>query len=315
MNKSFRHLGMALVLMGFSAAVLSAEPTGTLKKIRDAGEINIGFRESSLPFSYLDDKQQPIGYSMDLCKGIVESIKGELGMPKLNVKLTPVTSATRIPLIANGTIDMECGSTVNNAERQKQVNFSVTTFIVGTKFIAKKAAKLATLEDLRGKTVVCTSGTNTMARVHELNQKHSLNMNIVAGKDHAESMLMVETGRAAAFFEDDILLAGLAANSRNPGDYALGSEAYSVDPYAIMFGRNDPEFKRVVDKSLTDMFKSGKVTSLYVTWFQKPIPPKNVTLNFPISPAFKKIVAHPTDSPDPAAYAVGPASPATLAKK
>ena len=303
MNTISQRLGLAIFCISATASVFGAELTGALKKIHDTGEINIGYRESSVPFSYLDDKQQPIGYSMDLCKGIVETVKTELNMPKLNVKMTPVTSATRIPLIANGTIDMECGSTVNNLERQQQVNFSLTTFTVGTKFIAKKAAKLRTLEDLRGKTVVCTSGTNTMARVHALNQKHNLGMTILAGKDHAESMLLVETGRAAAFFEDDILLAGLAANSRTPTDYALSTEAYSVDPYAIMIGRNDPEFKRVVDKSLIATFKSGEVMRLYDKWFQKPIPPKNVTLNFAPSPAFKKIVAHPTDSPDPATYA------------
>jgi glutamate/aspartate transport system substrate-binding protein len=183
------------------------------------------------------------------------------------------------------------------------VAFSVTTFIVGTKFIAKKAAKLSTLEDLKGKTVVCTSGTNTIVRVQGLNQKHNLGMNILNGKDHAESMLFVETGRAAAFFEDDILLAGLAANARNPADYALSTEAYSVDPYAIMIPRGDAQFKQLVDKSLVAMFKNGTVSSLYDKWFLKPIPPKNVVLNFPQSAAFKKIVANPTDSPDPASYA------------
>jgi glutamate/aspartate transport system substrate-binding protein len=305
MSIFYRRLGMAIFCIGATASAasaFSAELTGALKKIHDAGEISIGYRESSVPFSYLDDKQEPIGYSIDLCKGIVETIKTELNMPKLNVKMTPVTSATRIPLIANGTIDMECGSTVNNAERQQQVNFSLTTFTVGTKFIGKKANKLATLEDLRGKTVAVTSGTNTMARVHALNQKYNLGLTILPGKDHAESMLLMDTGRAAAFFEDDILLAGLAATSRNPGDYALSTEAYSIDPYAIMIGRNDPAFKRVIDKSLAAAFKSGEVMRLYTKWFQKPIPPKNVTLNFPISPSFKKIVANPTDSPDPAAY-------------
>jgi glutamate/aspartate transport system substrate-binding protein len=315
MGNALQRLSIAVVVMGAMASASGAPLTGTLKKINDTGEINIGYRESSLPFSYLDDQQQPIGYSMDLCKGIVDTVKAELSRPDLNVKLTPVTSATRIPLIANGTIDMECGSTVNNLERQKQVNFSVTTFIVGTKFVAKKAAKLSTLENLRGKTVVCTAGTNTMARVHELNQKHKLGMTIIAGKDHAESMLLVETGRAAAFFEDDILLAGLIANARTPADYALGTEAYSVDPYAIMIGRGDPDFKRVVDKSLTDMFRSGKVEALYGKWFQSPIPPKNINMNFPESPAFRKLVANPTDSPDPAAYAPMPATQNEAVKK
>jgi glutamate/aspartate transport system substrate-binding protein len=305
-------IAVAMIIAATSAS--GAPLNGTLKKILDAGEINIGYRESSIPFSYLDDRQQPIGYSIDLCNGIVDTIKGELNRPDLKVKLTPVTSATRIPLMANGTIDMECGSTVNNLERQKQVAFSVTTFIVGTKFIAKKATGLSKLEDLRGKTVVCTAGTNTMARVHELNQKHKLDLNVMAGKDHAESMLLVETGRAVAFFEDDILLAGLAANARNPLNYMLGTEAYSVDPYAIMIGRNDAGFKHVVDKSINDMFRNGKVEALYVKWFTSPIPPKNINMNFPQSQAFKKLVRNPTDSSDPASYALHSATQTVVVK-
>jgi glutamate/aspartate transport system substrate-binding protein len=315
MGNTLGRLSFVVGVMSAMASAYSAPLNGTLKKIHDAGEINLGYRESSLPFSYLDDQQQPIGYSMDLCTGIVDAVKAELGLPNLKVKLTPVTSATRIPLIANGTIDMECGSTVNNLERQKQVNFSVTTFIVGTKYVAKKAAKLSTLDDLRGKTVVCTAGTNTMARVHELNQQHKLGMTIIAGKDHAESMLLVETGRAAAFFEDDILLAGLIANARTPADYAFGSESYSVDPYAIMIRRSDRDFKRVVDKSITDMFRNGKVETLYEKWFLNPIPPKNINLKFPEGPAFKKLMANPTDSPDPAAYAAAPAAQNESGKK
>ncbi|MGI9024782.1 MAG: amino acid ABC transporter substrate-binding protein [Burkholderiaceae bacterium] len=164
-----------------------------------------------MPFSYLDDQQRPVGYSIDLCLRVVDAIKSELKLPNLQTRWTPVTSATRIPLIANGTIDIECGSTVNNLERQQLVGFSVTTFVVSTKFIAKKSSKLATLEDLRGKTVVCTAGTNTISRVNQLNAKHKLGMTINAGADHAESLLQVASDRAAAFFEDDILLTGLAA--------------------------------------------------------------------------------------------------------
>ena len=229
-------------------------------------------------------------------------MKNELKLPALRVKYNPVTSATRIPLIANGTIDIECGSTVNNIERQQQVAFSDTTFIVSTKFIAKKASAVRTLADLKGKTVVCTAGTNTLARVNGLNAKHGLGMTILTGKDHAESLLMVDTGRAVAFFEDDILLTGLAANSRNPADYAIGTEAFSIDPYALMLPRGDPAFKKVVDRALVDLYKRGDIRTIYDKWFQKPIPPKGTTLNFPLSPALKRAFEQPTDSPDPAAY-------------
>ena len=294
---------VALMMLCFAVASANAQQsTGVLKKVKDSGEITLGHRDASVPFSYLDDKQQPVGYSIDLCLRVAEAVKTELKLPKINVKYNPVTSATRIPLVANGTVDIECGSTVNNVERQAQVGFSDTTFIVSTKFIAKKASNLKTLNDLKGKTVVCTAGTNTLARVNGLNSKHNLGMTVLTGKDHAESLLMVETGRAVAFFEDDILLTGLAANSRTPSEWAIGTEAYSIDPYALMLPRGDTAFKQVVDRELTSLMKSGEILKIYDKWYSKPIPPKGVTLNFPLSPALKKAFAKPTDSPDPAAY-------------
>jgi glutamate/aspartate transport system substrate-binding protein len=283
-----------------TAAVAQDSPT--LKRIRDAGEVVLGVRDASIPFSYLDDKQQQVGYSVDLCLRVVEAIKADLKRPDLRVRYNPVTSANRIPLIANGTVDIECGSTVNNPERQKQVAFSYTTYVVSTKFVAKKSSNLKTLADLKGKTVVCTAGTNTFGRVNELNAKHDLGMTIVTGKDHAESMLMMESGRAAAFFEDDILLTGLVANSRNPAEFALGTEAYSIDPYALMLPRGDAGFKRAVDSTLAELFKSGAIMPIYAKWFDKPIPPKGMTLGVPMSPALKKAIATPTDSPEPSAY-------------
>ena len=289
----------AFALLLFASDALAQD---TLARIRERGEIVIGHRDSSVPFSYLDDKQQPVGYSVDLCLRVVDAVRAELKQPGLRVRYNPVTSANRIPLVANGTVDIECGSTVNNAERQQQVGFSYTTFIVGTRFVAKTASHLKTLNDLKGKTVVCTAGTNTIARVHALNQKHNLGMTVLSGKDHAESFLMVESDRAVAFFEDDILLAGLAANSRNPKDWSISSEGYSIDPYALMLPRGDAAFKRVVDRALADTFKSGAIVAIYDKWFVKPIPPKGVTLNFPLSPALKKAFERPTDSPDPAVY-------------
>ena len=302
MHKSAIRFALLFAALAAAEASFAQELTGVQKRVKDSGEITLGYRESSVPFSYLDDKQQPVGYSIDLCLRVVEAVKNELKLPALRAKYNPVTSATRIPLIANGTIDIECGSTVNNIERQQQVAFSDTTFIVSTKFIAKKASAVRTLADLKGKTVVCTAGTNTLARVNGLNAKHGLGMTILTGKDHAESLLMVDTGRAVAFFEDDILLTGLAANSRNPADYAIGAEAFSIDPYALMLPRGDPAFKKVVDRALVDLYKRGDIRTIYDKWFQKPIPPRGTTLNFPLSPALKKAFEQPTDSPDPAAY-------------
>jgi len=280
----------------------AAEPTGVLKKIKDNNEIVIGHRDSSIPFSYLDDKAQPVGYSVELCGRVVDAIKAQIGAPKLQVKYQTVTSQNRIPLVANGTVDLECGSTVNNVERQAQVAFSVTSFVVATRFIGFKSANLKTLDDLRGKTVAVTTGTNTVKRVRELDAAHKLNLNLIYGKDHAESMLLVSSGRAAAFFEDDILLTGLAAASANAADYALSTEGYSADPYALMFAKGDAGMKKVVDDTLIGLFKGGEIAKLYDKWFTKPIPPKGVNLNFPMGAAMKKIIANPTDAPDPRAY-------------
>ena len=290
-----------------SAATLAgapafAEPGAVLKKIKESGELTLGYRESSIPFSYLDDKAQPVGYSIELCGRVVDAIKAELKMPELKVNRQAVTSQNRIPLVANGTVQLECGSTVNNAERQAQVGFSVTSFIVATRFVARKSAGYKTVDDLKGKTVACTSGTNTVKRVRELNEARGLNMTILNGKDHAESMLLVTSGRAEAFFEDDILLTGMVATSADPTGYVLSTEGYSVDPYAIMFAKDDPEFKRLVDNTLVGLYKSGEITKIYERWFMKPIPPKGVTLNFALGAQLQRTFAKPSDSPNPVDY-------------
>ena len=214
--------------------------------IKDSGEITIGYRESSIPFSYLAGGATPVGYAQELCARVVDQVKQQLNLPNLKVNYHAVTSQNRIPLVVNGSITLECGSTVNNPERQQQVGFSVTDFVVATRFVARKAAGYKTIEDLKDKTVVCTTGTNTMKRVRELSAQRNLNLNILAGKDHAESMLLMTSGRAEAFFEDDILLTGLVASSNEPQGYALSTEGYSVDPYAIMFAKDDPALKKLV---------------------------------------------------------------------
>lgn len=290
-------IGLALGLCGAAFA-----QQGTLDKIRASGTITLGNRDASIPFSYLDDKQQPIGYAMDLCLKIVDAVKAELKLPNLKVAYQPVTSATRIPLMANGTIDLECGSTTNNAERQKQVSYTITHFVTANRFIAKKADNLMKLDDLKGKTVVSTAGTSNIKQLTELNASRNLGMNILSAKDHAEGFLMVDTGRAAAFVMDDILLAGLAANHANPALFAISAEPLSVEPYGIMLRKDDPAFKKVVDAAMVKIYKSGEINAIYEKWFQHPIPPRGINLNIPMGASFKKVVANPTDSPDPEVY-------------
>src|SRR5437868_15196040 len=288
---------------GFTASpVLAQELTGTLKKIKDTGAIALRHRESSVPFSYYDDKQQVVSYAMDLCYRIVDAVKKELKADTLEVKLNPVTSATRIPLMANGTIDLECGSTTNNLERQKQVSFTTTHFVTANRFVSKKTADLKTVDDLKGKTIVSTSGTTNIKQITEIGAQKGLNLNIIPAKDHAEAFLMVETGRAAALVMDDILLYSLVSSSKSPQDYVISADALSVEPYGIMLPRGDAPFKKVVDESMIATYKSGTINAIYQKWFLQPIPPKGINLNVPMSDSFKKVVANPTDSGDPAVY-------------
>ena len=293
---------LVAALAAFAVSVPAVAQEGTLKKIKDSGAITIGHRDASLPFSYYDDKQQPIGYAMDLCAKIVDAVKAELKMPKLETKYQLVTSANRIPLMANGTIDLECGSTTNNVARQEQVWFTNTHFVTANRWVAKKSAKLKTLQDLKGKTIVSTAGTTNIKQITEINAAQNLGMNIISANGHPEAFQMVETGRAVAFVMDDILLAGLAAQSRSPKDYEISSVALSVEPYGIMVRKDDKAFKDLADKALSQVYKSGEINAIYAKWFQKPVPPKNINLNLPMSPALKKVMANPTSSGDPKAY-------------
>ncbi|WP_188576485.1 amino acid ABC transporter substrate-binding protein [Azorhizobium oxalatiphilum] len=301
-----------LLLAGCLAAAFSLpaaipasaqELTGTLKKIKDTGAITIGYRESSVPFSYLDDNQKPVGFAMDICAKIVDAVKSNLKLDKLEVKYNPVTSATRIPLIANGTVDLECGSTTNNVERQKQVGFTNTHFLTASRFVSKKASNIKSIADLKGKTVVSTAGTTNIKQVTEANAAKSLNINVVPAKDHAEAFLMVETDRAVAFVMDDILLASLVAGSKDPSAYVISEDAFSLpEPYGIMLRRDDPPFKAVADGATAALYKSPEIQTIYTKWFQSPIPPKSLNLNVPLGAELKKAFATPTDSGDPAAY-------------
>src|SRR2546421_10233871 len=284
----------AALVAGALAATGASAQEGTLDKIKKTGTITIGHRDASIPFSYYDDQQRPVGYSMDICQRIVNAVKSELKLSSIQVNYQLVTSANRIPLMANGTIDLECGSTTNNLERQKQVWFTNTHFVTANRWVAKKSAKLKSLNDLKGKTVVSTAGTTNIKQITEINTAQNLGMNIISANGHPEAFQMVETGRAVSFVMDDILLAGLAAQSRSPKDYEISAEGLSVEPYGIMLRKDDAAFKKVVDAAMVNTYKSGAINAIYQKWFEKPVPPKGVNLNLPMSAAFKKVVAKPT---------------------
>lgn len=293
--KRITTLLFALFACAGLAAGAGAQEAGTLKKIKDTGTIKIGHRDASVPFSYLDDKQKPIGYSMDLCMKIVDAVKAELKLPKLKIDLVPVTSQTRIPILTGGNIDMECGSTTNSKERQKQVSYAYTTFYTGTKLLVKKASGIKSYKDLKGKTVVVTQGTTNERAIKGLNDKENLGMTFIHAKDHSESFLTVDTGRAVAFPMDDILLYGLVANARNPKDWAVVGDFLSDDPYGIMIRKDDPQWQAFVNKVIGGLMKSGEIRKIYAKWFQSKIPPKGINLNVPVSPQLEKLFKSPNN--------------------
>ena len=280
---------------GLVTAVQAQPLTGTLKKIKDTGVVKVGHRDASVPFSYLDDRQKPIGYSMDLCMKIVDALKAELKAPKLKVELVPVTSQTRIPILTGGNIDMECGSTTNSKERQKQVSFAYTTFYTGTKLLVKKASGIKTYKDLKGKSVVVTQGTTNERAIKGLNDKEKLGISFIHAKDHNESFLTVDTGRAVAFPMDDILLYGLIANAKNSADWAVVGDFLSDDPYGIMIRKDDPQWQNFVNKVISGLMKSGEIRKIYAKWFRAPVPPKGVNLNVPVSPQLERLFKNPNN--------------------
>lgn len=287
----------ALVGGACAAAFTSAlaQGGGTLDKIKETGAITVSFRESSVPFSYLDDNQKPVGFAVDICANIVEAVKKAVGKNDLKVNSQSVTSSNRIPLLANGTIDMECGSTTNNNERQKQVSFAINYFYTGTRLLVKTSSGIKKLADLKGKTVASTSGSTNLKLITQLNEQQNLGMKIVASKDHAEAALLVELGRADAFAMDDILLYGLKANSTKPAELAVVGDPIQVEPYAIMVRKDDPKFKKVVDDAIIAMMKSGEFERLYKKWFQSPIAPKNINLDVPMPKELADNIKNPTD--------------------
>lgn len=297
MNKS-PLLGLALAASLMTGSACAAEElTGTLKKVKDSGSLTMGIRESSFPLSYLDQSQKPVGYHIDICNRIVDAVKAKVGNPKLTVQHQPVTSQNRIPLVTNGTVDLECGSTTNNAARQNQVAFAPTTYVTNVRMAVKKASGIQGLAQLDGKPVATTTGTTSVQLMRGHEKGKNVNFKEVYGKDHADSFLMLETDRAVAFVMDDNLLLGLIASSKSPGDYAIVGENLSVEPIAIMFRKDDPQFKSLVTATVTDMAKSGELEKLYNKWFMSPIPPKGVNLSFPMSEALKAAIKNPNDQP------------------
>ncbi|MHC4047811.1 amino acid ABC transporter substrate-binding protein [Bradyrhizobium xenonodulans] len=293
MSKMFA-LFSATAITVFLVSAAHAGPT--LDTIKSKRVITIGYREASIPFSYLGADQKPVGFSLDLCAHVVDRLKSDLGTPDLQTKLAPVNSSNRIPLIQNGTIDIECGGTASSKQRLEQVSFSVSTFASQTAWLAKAASGFKTPKDLKGKTVVVTQGSDALGIVKGISQDDGLNLTIAQAKDHAESLLLLATGRAAAWVEADILLAGMKADYSNPADLIFLKANYgTIYYYGLMFSKGDPDFKKIVDDVLSKLMASGEFTKIYDKWFMAPIPPKNINLNFPMTDALKERVAHPSD--------------------
>jgi len=299
----WRALGFTLAIACYAGQASGQELNLTLKNIKETGAITLGYRESSIPFSYLDDNQKPVGYALDICYKIVDAVKKELKLDRLEVKFNPVSSSARIPLMANGTIDLECGSTTNNVDRLKQVAFTNTHFLTATRFVSKKSSKINSIDDLKGKSVASTSGTTNIKQLTEANVARNLGLNIIPAKEHAESFLLVETDRAVAAVLDDILLASFVAGSKDPEAYVISTDAFSKpEPYGIMLRKDDPAFKKVVDDATAALYRSGEGARIYEKWFMQKIPPKGLNLNAPMAPELKKAFRKPSDSPDPDSY-------------
>ena len=277
------------------AGVVHAEDT--LKKIKDSGTITEGVRESSgaLAFTLGDGKYT--GFHYDVCARVIADIQKQLGLPKLDVKYQPVTSQNRIPLVQNGTVDLECGSTTNNATRQKDVAFAPTLYVEEVRIAVKKNSGIKGIADLNGKTVATTTGTTSVQLLRKNKPAAGMDFKELNGKDHSDSFLLLESGRADAFVMDGQILAGLISKSKNPADYKIVGEALSVEPIAIMYRKDDPAFKKAVDDSVRALAKSGEVAKLYDKWFMQPIPPGNTKVNLPASDATKAAWANPTDKP------------------
>ncbi|MEN3977500.1 transporter substrate-binding domain-containing protein [Acinetobacter sp. CWB-B33] len=273
----------------------TASDSGTLDKIKKSGTIVLGYRDSSIPFSYIaDNPNQPVGYAHDLQLKVVEAVKKKLNMPDLKVRYNLVTSQNRIPLVSNGTVDLECGSTTNNKERQQQVAFSTGFFEVGSRLLTAKDSGVKDFADLKGKKLVTTAGTTSERYIRQHEKELGIG-EVISAKDHAESFLMLQNGRAAAFMMDDILLAGEKSKAQDPNKWEIVGTAPIHEIYGCMMRKGDTGFKQVVDDAIKATYSSGEINAMYKKWFQMPIPPKNINLNFPMSDQLKALISNPHD--------------------
>jgi glutamate/aspartate transport system substrate-binding protein len=281
----------------------ASELTGTLQKVKETNRIVLGFQEASVPFSYLDGNQKAIGYAVDICMKIVDAVKRELKLSSLDVETSPVTSSNRIPLMMNGTVDLVCSATTNNAERQRQVAFTNSHFLSATRFAARKSDNITTIDHLKGKPVVAVAGSTNMVQLNQVNAGRNLGITPLAAKDQAEAFLMLETGRAAAYVLDDVQLAVAIARSKDPSAYIISEEAFSkAEPYGIMLRKDDAPFKAVADRVTADLYRSPEIEAIYKKWFEAPVPPNGLNFKTPMTAVLRNAYAHPSDSPDPASY-------------
>jgi len=292
---------LAIVLITVPAH--ASELTGTLQKVKETNRIVLGFQEASVPFSYLDGNQKAIGYAVDICMKIVDAVKRELKLSSLDVETSPVTSSNRIPLMMNGTVDLVCSATTNNAERQRQVAFTNSHFLSATRFAVRKSDNITTIDHLKGKPVVAVAGSTNMVQLNQVSAARNLGITPLAAKDQAEAFLMLETGRAAAYVLDDVQLAVAIARSKDPSAYIISEEAFSkAEPYGIMLRKDDAPFKAVADRVTAELYRSPEIEAIYKKWFEAPVPPNGLNFKTPMTAVLRNAYAHPSDSPDPASY-------------
>lgn len=290
MKKSLLVLAAALATAGLAHA-------DTLKKIKDSGSVTMGVRESSGALSYTLGDGKFVGYHVEICQNVLADVQKQLGLAKLDIKYQPVTSQNRIPLVQNGTVDIECGSTTNNTARQKDVSFAVTTFVEEVRIAVKADSGITSIAQLAGKKVATTTGTTSVQTLRKNERASGISFDEVYGKDHSDSFLLLESGRADAFVMDGAILAGNIAKSKNPADFKIVGEVLSVEPIAIMIRKDDPAFKKAVDDSISAMMKSGATAKIWDKWFMQPIPPSNTKVGMPVNENTKAAWASPNDKP------------------
>ena len=286
-----------MLVLAAALSVGAAHAQDTLKKIKDSSSVTMGVRESSGALSYTLGDGKYVGFHVDVCQKVLADVQKQLGVAKLDIKYQPVTSQNRIPLVQNGTVDIECGSTTNNAARQKDVAFAPTTYVEEVRIAVKANGGINAIEQLNGKKVATTTGTTSVQHLRKHERGAKVNFDEVYGKDHADSFLLLESGRADAFVMDGQILAGLISKSKNPADFKVVGEVLSVEPIAIMYRKDDAAFKKVVDDSVKAMIKSGEIAKTYDKWFVQPIPPSNTKVGLPVSEATKAAWANPNDKP------------------